>query len=162
MVEICAQLTQELQLAVAAANQAHQGAIDDQSVAETQYDTLAIEQSYLAQGQSQRVAKIRQAIDILTSFQQRLALAQAEQELTVKVGSLVQLAQDKAKQHWYFIVPVAGGYRCQLTQQSSCYKITLLTPQSPMGAALLAQSLDDDVTLTVVGKTTTDYLCAIE
>ncbi len=35
-------LKQELQQAIDAANEAHAAAVDDQSVAETQYDTLAI------------------------------------------------------------------------------------------------------------------------
>ena len=47
-------LRQAYQGAMHAADQAHSAATDDQSVAETQYDTLAIEAAYLAHGQSQR------------------------------------------------------------------------------------------------------------
>jgi uncharacterized membrane protein len=60
---IVSSLSQQLQKAIAAANEAHAAAVDDQSVAETQYDTLAIEAGYLAEGQSRRVTEFQQAID---------------------------------------------------------------------------------------------------
>mgnify|MGYP003645400072 CR=1 FL=1 len=78
-------------------------------MAETQYDTLAIEQSYLAEGQSRRVDDIRSAIKSLESLKFDPLLNKAR----VMMGSLVQMEQDIAKRHWFFITPAAGGYRCQ-------------------------------------------------
>ena len=85
--QVTAQLQQELSLALMAANNAHKAATDDQSVAETQYDTLAIEQSYLAEGQSRRVDEIKYAIQRLHSF----PLEALETKLKVAVGAVVQL-----------------------------------------------------------------------
>ncbi len=45
-----------------AAMNAHHAAIDDQSVAETQYDTLAIEAGYLAEGQSRRIQMLKEEL----------------------------------------------------------------------------------------------------
>ena len=59
---IISDLQQALNQAISAANEAHAAAVDDQSVAETQYDTLAIEASYLAEGQSKRVQELQKAI----------------------------------------------------------------------------------------------------
>ena len=56
-------LRQELSIIQEAANNAHLAATDDQSVAETQYDTLAIEASYLAEGQSRRVDELKLSIN---------------------------------------------------------------------------------------------------
>ncbi len=145
-------------MAVVAANNAHQAATDDQSVAETQYDTLAIEQSYLAEGQSRRVDEIRYTIELINNFKYDLAL----ETPGIIQGSLVQLEQDIAKQHWFFIAPTAGGYRCQLAQQGSAINITVITPQSPMGAALLGKELDDDAIISVGNNKICDFIAAIQ
>lgn len=156
--EIISQLEQELTLALVAANNAHKAATDDQSVAETQYDTLAIEQSYLAEGQSRRVAEIRQAIKKFEDFPANLA----EKQTNIVLGSLVQMEQDIAKQLWFFITPAAGGHRCQITEQDTLVSITLITPQSPMGAALLGKELDDEIKLSIGTKTLCDFITDIK
>ena len=141
-----------------AANNAHKAATDDQSVAETQYDTLAIEQSYLAEGRSRRVDEIRYAIKRLEHFNHDLSLEQQK----VMLGSLVQLEQDVLKQHWFFIAPTAGGYRCQLTPQDSTINITVITPQSPMGAALLGKELDEEAIISIGKNKIADFIAAIK
>ncbi len=158
IVEVTTQLQQELALALEAANNAHKAATDDQSVAETQYDTLAIEQSYLAEGQSRRVDEIKYAIKNLTDFPWKLSQGKSQ----VVVGSLVQMEKDLAKQHWYFIAPAAGGYRCKFAQDKVMVNITVITPHSPMGAALLGKEFDDEVILTVGNNKMADYIIAIE
>jgi transcription elongation GreA/GreB family factor len=160
--KVISQLQQELTLALVAADNAHKAATDDQSVAETQYDTLAIEQSYLAEGQSRRVDEIRYAIKMLTSFQLDLSFDRTLNQENVKMGSLVQLEQDIAKQHWFFIAPVAGGYRYQLALNASINNVTVITPQSPMGATLLDKELDDEISLAIGSNKITDFITAIK
>tara|TARA_R110000803_G_scaffold135160_3_gene202214 strand:+ start:22113 stop:22496 length:384 start_codon:yes stop_codon:yes gene_type:complete len=127
-------------------------------VAETQYDTLAIEQSYLAEGQSRRVDDIRSAIKSLESLKFDPLLNKAR----VMMGSLVQMEQDIAKRHWFFITPAAGGYRCQVNHQEKLIKITLITPQAPMGKVLLRKELDDDVTLSIGKNNIADFITDIQ
>ena len=56
---IIALLEVQYQTAIDAAKEAHSTATDDETIAENKYDTFALEASYLAHGQSQRViAKI--------------------------------------------------------------------------------------------------------
>lgn len=153
--EIILQLQQELALALLAAENAYKAATDDQSVAETQYDTLAIEQSYLAEGQSRRVAEISQAIK---SFEN---LDVSEEKSSVMMGSLVQMEQDMTKNKWFFIAPAAGGQRCQITGQDIQLSITVITPQSPMGEALLGKELDDEVVLSIGRKQICDFITDI-
>ncbi|WP_305844875.1 hypothetical protein [Photobacterium leiognathi] len=57
--DIQEKLTLTLQAATEAAMRAYNTATDDENVAENQYDTLALEASYLAHGQAQRVEECK-------------------------------------------------------------------------------------------------------
>ncbi len=150
---IITELTQELHKAIAAANEAHAAAVDDQSVAETQYDTLAIEAGYLAEGQSRRVTEFQQAIDAY----QALTRFSFDEKSQVTIGTLVQLAADSASNHWFFIGPAAGGFRCKLAEQN----ITVITPGSPMGVALLGKQQDDDIEIMLGANKLEDYIAQL-
>jgi transcription elongation GreA/GreB family factor len=147
-------LTQELQQAIDAANDAHAAAVDDQSVAETQYDTLAIEAGYLAEGQSKRVTEFQQAIDTY----QALTLVDFDENSVVTLGALVQLSADSKTNHWFFIGPAAGGFRCQQDKQN----ITVITPQSPMGTVLIGKQQDDDIVIMLGTNKREDYIVEVK
>jgi len=147
---IIRELESELKQAVNSAKEAHAAAVDDESVAETQYDTLAIEAGYLAEGQSRRVQELQSAIQ---SYQS-LSLLTFDQNKAISLSALVQLSQDKESNHWFFIGPAAGGFRCQLAKQH----ITVITPQSPMGKALMNKLEDDDVEVLLNKNTLQDYI----
>ncbi|WP_310649791.1 MULTISPECIES: hypothetical protein [unclassified Colwellia] len=140
-----------------AANNAHKAATDDQSVAETQYDTLAIEQSYLAEGQSRRVDEIRYAIKRLQS----IPLVALQKKPEINIGSVVQLEKDIDKQQWFFLAPAAGGYRCKLAVQSNTINIVVITPQSPIGAAMMGKVLDDEISIQIAGKNIADFITMV-
>ncbi|NQZ80920.1 MAG: GreA/GreB family elongation factor [Colwellia sp.] len=151
--DILAYLNHELSATLAAAQNAHLAATDDQSVAETQYDTLAIEAGYLAEGQARRVQEIQQAV---TKFKS-LDSDKNDIDEPVKLGSLVQLENDKKDQHWFFIAPAAGGYKCKFDGQ----KYTVITPQSPMGKALIGKYQDDDIELIIGTNKICDFIAAV-
>lgn len=144
-------------MALVAANNAHKAATDDQSVAETQYDTLAIEQSYLAEGQSRRVDEIRYAIKRLQS----IPLVALQKKPEINIGSVVQLEKDIDKQQWFFLAPAAGGYRCKLAVQSNTINIVVITPQSPIGAAMMGKVLDDEISIQIAGKNIADFITMV-
>ena len=143
-------LEQELNQAISAANEAHAAAVDDQSVAETQYDTLAIEASYLAEGQSRRVQTLQTAIKAY----QGLNLVSFDADTPIALSALVQLEQDSLNKHWFFIGPAAGGFRCELWEN----QITVITPQSPMGIALIGKYQDDDVDIKLGNNLLSDFI----
>ena len=147
-------LKKELNQAINAANEAHAAAVDDQSVAETQYDTLAIEASYLAEGQSRRVQDLQNALQDYKD----LSLIAFNENRPIALTALVQLFKDSHKQHWFFIGPAAGGFRCELSGQN----ITVITPQSPMGLALLDKYQGDDVDITLGTNQLRDYIFSIQ
>jgi len=151
---IMSKLEQELNQAINAANEAHAAAVDDQSVAETQYDTLAIEASYLAEGQSRRVNELQMAINEY----QVLNLLDFNENSAIALTALVQLSNDSQSLHWFFIGPAAGGFRCELSDQ----QITVITPQSPMGQALLGKYQNDDVDIKLGNSHLNDYIALIQ
>lgn len=149
--QIIEHLTLTLSNSEQAAKNAHLAATDDQSVAETQYDTLAIESAYLAEGQSRRIIECKKA---LKAFKQ---LTLNNNSHAVTMGSLVQLSEDKAEQHWFFIAPAAAGFRTKIANQH----YTVITPQSPMGQALLGKQLDDEISIRLGNSELNDDIIAI-
>jgi transcription elongation GreA/GreB family factor len=147
-------IKQELNQAVNAANEAHAAAVDDQSVAETQYDTLAIEASYLAEGQSRRVQELQNALQGYKD----LSLVTFNEKKPIALTAFVQLFKDSHSQHWFFIGPAAGGFRCELSGQH----ITVITPHSPMGLALIDKYQDDDIEIALGNNQLSDYIFLVK
>lgn len=139
--QVITHLAQELNTLLGAAEQAHLAAIDDQSIAETQYDTLAIEAGYLAEGQSKRAQEIQTA---LTQIKQ-LKLTSYQEGKSITLGDMVLLDSDEKTQDWFFLLPAAGGYKGEIAQAH----FTVVTPQSPMGKALIGKLCDDEISVEV-------------
>lgn len=146
-------LNEELKNSELAAKNAHLAATDDQSVAETQYDTLAIEASYLAEGQSRRVDEIKESIALF----EQLSKVEELTYLQVKMGCLVQLEKDKPTNAWFYIAPAAGGFTCTINEQT----FTLITPKSPMGSALIDKEEGDEITINLGNNIIVDYIDSI-
>ena len=153
-------LKQELANCKLAANNAHLAAIDEQSVAETQYDTLAIESAYLAEGQSRRIAEFESAIEDFHQLALQLAVplvTTKETIKTVRLGSVVQLAEDLSHNNWFFLAPAAAGYRLSIDEKN----FTVITPKSPMGHALLNKVVDDEIEVFLGNNKHVDDIIAI-
>lgn len=148
------ELKQELNQAINAANEAHAAAVDDQSVAETQYDTLAIEASYLAEGQSRRVIELQAAINAYHI----LPLIDFDENKAIALTALAQLSKDSPNNHWFFMGPAAGGFRCELSEQY----ITVITPQSPMGLALLDKFQAEEVDIKLGNNHLIDFIALVQ
>lgn len=146
-------LLAELAILLEAANQAHSAAVDEQSIAETQYDTLAIEAGYLAEGQSKRALIIQTEIERL----EKLSVRDFTTNMPISLGALVQLALDEAKQHWFFILPAAAGYKGTMDNVS----FTVITPQSPLGSELIGKYQDDDVQLLLGKRKLEDFILKV-
>lgn len=141
---VTAEIEKSLAIAVNAANDAKALATHEQSKPETQYDTVGLEASYLAHGQSQRVAELTLA---LTQWQKVLQRP-IKEEVFITVGHLVQL-DDGSDYHWFLLGTAMGGLK--LVQNN--HTITVITDSSPLGKQLLGKQLFDDVLLPLPGKT---------
>lgn len=144
-------LQHELDNVMTAATNAHLAAVDDQSVAETQYDTLAIEASYLAEGHTRRIEQLKHDIAWLMN----LNIIDTEY---VSVGSLVQLEAECQCHHWFIILPVAAGFRGQVDNNT----FTVITPHAPMGSSLMNKEEGEQVIINIGAKQIVDEISQIQ
>ena len=122
--------------AVDAANRAHAAATSEESVAENKYDTFGLEASYLAQGQSQRVAQCQADID---AFKQLAATIGANQP-SVSLGSLIAVVDQNDAEHYFLLGPGAGGLKFTVDHK----EIICITPSAPIGQAMLGKQVDEE------------------
>jgi transcription elongation GreA/GreB family factor len=114
------------------------GATHEENRPENDKDTRALEQSYLARGQAQRVVELQDALNLLKALELRAFSAEA----AIALGALVALDQDGDVVH-YFIAPAGGGVRVT----ASGTEVRVVTPQSPIARALLGKHEGDDLEL---------------
>jgi hypothetical protein len=134
--KILDELTQEFETAQQAAQQAHATATDDENKAENKYDTLGLEAAYLAEGQSQRVVDCEQKI---LDFNKLQTKAYSPSDAAGPLA-LVDLINEHGRKK-IFISPVGGGYEVFLGGE----KIHVVSPQAPLGKALVGKYLGDEV-----------------
>ena len=137
--QIITQLSQAAEAAALAADEAHQNATYAESAAETQYDTLGLENAYLAHGQSMRLDELQQAI----AHYRQLPVRAFSEDDEIALGALVEATSDTGNSRWFFIGPMQGGL--QLSWED--HPVTLITPQTPVGTLLIGRYLDDEVEL---------------
>ena len=134
---IVEKLQLELSTALAASQQAHDSATHSESIAANRYDTLAVEAAYLAHGQSMRIAELKQSIGLYQHFQRPTFNARA----TIQLGALVCIEDDQGEQRRFLIGPAAGG----LSIDSEQGAIQVITPNAPLGQALMGKRVEDEV-----------------
>jgi transcription elongation GreA/GreB family factor len=139
--QLMTHLQKQLNNAQVAAKSAHETATNEENIAENKYDTLALEAAYLAHGQSQRALRCQADIDACVSLPLRSSLEGA-------IGSLVVLVDQHEQAKYLFICPVAGGVKLQWQQHT----VLVVTPESPIGAMLLGQKIDAEVSMTINNK----------
>ncbi|MFC3024893.1 hypothetical protein ACFODT_13815 [Vibrio zhugei] len=127
--ELLQRLDSQRTTALNAATSAHDAATHEQSVAETQYDTIGLEAAYLAHGQSQRVIDCDRTIHRVNA----LNLQDFNNDDCIEYGALVTLSNHKN----YWLLPVCGG---TLLDHG---RITVITPQAPLGQMLDGAEFDE-------------------
>lgn len=114
------------------------GATHEENRPENDKDTRALEQSYLARGQAQRVVELQDALNLLKALELRAFTA----ESAIALGALVAL-DDGGDVVRYFIAPAGGGVRVTAFDA----EVRVVTPQSPIARALLGKREGDDLEL---------------
>ena len=129
------QLTRDLAVQLNAARTAHAASTHEENIPDNKYETLALEASYLAQGQANRAQEIKRALE---SYK-RLTLQQFDDDSTIRLTALVTLASDDATTRTVFIGPLEGGMKVveDLTE------VVVITPASPLGRVLIGKSIGD-------------------
>jgi transcription elongation GreA/GreB family factor len=146
---IIERLTTDLELFHNAAKTAHMASIDEQNQPDNKYDTLALEASYVAQGQANRAQEIRRSIDVYRHLEH---LPDSE---AIRLASLVTLVDESGIRKLIFIGPAEGGLRIATDQGD----VMVITPASPLGKNLIGKTTGDMVEIRR-GGTCIEYLIA--
>lgn len=112
---------------------AAEGATHAESRAETKWDTCGLEQSYLARGLAKQFEALAKQVSDLRAF----ALHKFE-GMPVGLGALVEAEMDGSKD-LFFLLECGGGTEVTVDGRV----ITVITPESPVGGALLGKRVDD-------------------
>ena len=139
IVQVIGQLQADLDTNIAAANKAREDATHEENVAENKYDTLGLEASYLAHGQSKRVKALENDIAVYRS----MPLRNFTEASAVDLSALVTLEAVDGRLKHLFIGPAGGGI--QISYEA--YTVIFITPEAPIGKALIGRYSGDVVML---------------
>src|SRR3954468_9287338 len=93
-------LEQDIARAMQAAERTREGAVHEEARPENDKDTRALEASYLARGQAQRVVDLQQALKLVRFMEVRSFGA----DEAIAISALIQL-QSESESRWYFFAP---------------------------------------------------------
>ncbi|MDD2310719.1 MAG: transcription elongation factor GreAB [Desulfuromonadaceae bacterium] len=132
---IIEQLTHDLAVQFNAAITAHEASTHEENIPDNKYETLALEASYLAQGQANRAGEIKRALE---SYKQ-LTLQLFDDGSAIRLTALVTIAGKDATTRTLFIGPLEGGMKVVDNQS----EIVIITPASRLGRDLIGKSVGD-------------------
>jgi transcription elongation GreA/GreB family factor len=136
-------ISADLALLTQAALVAREAAIHEESKAEDQYDTRGLEASYLAGAQSKRVLELEELLDLY----RHIDVGVFDKSTPVASTAVIEL-ETEGKSQFYFLMPKGGGM--SVTFESKL--IQVVTPQSPMGSALLGHKVGDQIEVEIQKK----------
>ncbi len=126
---IISRLKADHEVLLQAAKAAHAAATHEENIPDDKYETLALEASYIAQGQANRAQEIDTAIKLFRQLQ----LQQFTDESPIRLTALVKLEDQDGQLRTVFIGPASGGL--QVTSEGRTVQV--ISPESPMGQALI-------------------------
>ncbi len=134
------ELRRELATLLTAAKAAHEAATHEESRAEDQHDTRGLEASYLAGAQAARAAEIERQLQIFQAIPRTPLPAGSR----ISAGALVELLSEGRKSYC-LLSPSAGGLTLNASGDAGGVRIQVITPQSPLGEALLGSRSGEEV-----------------
>ena len=126
-----------------AAKDAREAATHEEAKPENDKDTRALEASYLAGGQAARVRELEVSLKVMEGMPLLDLTGKS-----VQASAVVVVVGDGDAETTFFMAPIGGG----ATVRAGTFAAQVLTPQSPLGQALLGKSVGDVVELRVKGK----------
>lgn len=132
---IIKQLTQDLAVQFNAALKAHEASTHEENIPDNKYETLALEASYLAQGQANRAQELKRALETY----RQLTLQSYDNESTIGLTALITLSGEDESTRTVFIGPLEGGMKVR----DHLAEIVVITPASPLGRDLIGKALGD-------------------
>jgi transcription elongation GreA/GreB family factor len=147
VIAIILEIEKELQVAINAAKSAHEDATNEESKPENEYDTRALEASYVARGQAKRVTELQEAL-----FKYKnLELKDFAENDPIAATALIEV-ECLGKKMTLFYMSVGGGFSIVVDG----LKIQVVTPSTPLGESLLQMRAGDSV-FVELGKSEREY-----
>lgn len=142
--EIRKSLEKDLNLLKEAERTTREAATHEESKPENEYDTRGLEASYLAGAQSKRITETE---DLLVTFKHIEPRVFKESD-PVSATALIEIEYNN-KKGLYFFLPKGGGIN--ITFEGA--KVQVITPNSPLGEALLGLKAGDTALVESRGQT---------
>jgi transcription elongation GreA/GreB family factor len=144
------QLTERLRQSAAVARKAGQAAADEAREGATPGEKredarVALEQGSLARGQANRAAKVAAELSALEIFRPATLSPRAP----IALGAVVEV-EDEAQGKTFFLAPVGAGI--ELVGPGGDGFLSVVTPHSPVGKAVLGRRVGDTVEVLVQGE----------
>lgn len=139
-----ARLAARYESLVASQRSAQAGATHGESKQEHAKDMRAVEQQYLARGLAERAETLRDGVASLASLDAR----DFGEDEPVHAGGLVGLVDEDDRELVYLLAPAGGGE----TIEAGGVTVTVVTPQSPLGASLLGARVGDELEVDLGAK----------
>jgi transcription elongation GreA/GreB family factor len=139
---LVASMRSALEMTARAAEDARAGATHEENKSEGDKDMRATEQSYLARGQAIRAEELAEQLQRLEVMQ----LSSFAAKDPIGAGALVRLSVDE-EPRVFFVVPFGGGTELVVAGE----KVTVVTPASPVGQALVGRRAGEDFELMARG-----------
>lgn len=136
--QVTTALQSDLDVLRKAAMETHQDSTGAESKAEGKYDTRGLEASYLAEAQAGKVLHLEESISKL----KQLSTDDVEDDQPIAPGCMVIVSTDDNDLS-YMMLPAGGG----MSLSSQGLEFIVVTPDSPIGAALLGKYLGNKVEL---------------
>jgi transcription elongation GreA/GreB family factor len=136
---LIAQVEAEIATMRKAAYDAAEAATHAEAKPENDKDTRALEASYLAAGQAERVRTLETALKLLA----QLELRELSDVTPICASAVVTLEDDDGARTKFFMSPHGGGVKLSLEGEV----VQVVTPQSPLGAALLGRTCGESFEL---------------
>ena len=130
---LLAALEDDLHRLQAANAQASSGATHSETRAETKWDTCGLEASYLARGHAEKFRELAAQVHELRGM-----APACFKKRPIASGALAKVEMN-GEIMWFMILPYGGGK--DLVIDGS--EVTVITPESPIGAALLDKKASD-------------------
>lgn len=137
--DLSRRVREEYETLWAAQRTTREAATHEEARPENDKDTRALEQSYLARGQAERVASLKTDVDALTNLTVRCF----GPDDNVALGAFVVVEDHDENEKRFLLAPAGAGELLD----SSRGEVKVVTMKSPLGKALLGRQVGEDVEL---------------
>jgi transcription elongation GreA/GreB family factor len=146
-------LRAELEVAERLARETAEAANHPEARPDSDKDTRKIELSYLAAGQATRAKELETALALVTTLPRR-AFEPGE---AIQAGALIELDMSGETKR-VLLSPGGGGTKLR----DAGGEVSVVTPQSPLGRALLGRTAGETFDFAAAGKTREVEILAVE